>query len=71
VVRFLLEHQHLAQRDLIPQFGTESAVSMFLAGTRKLTLRQVERLSERSRLPVDVFMREASGLREVAQLQAN
>ena len=56
VVRFLLEQQHLTQRDLIPQFGTESAVSMFLAGKRKLTLRQVTRLSERFRLPADVFL---------------
>jgi len=55
-LRFLLEQQHLTQRDLIPQFGTESAVSMFLAGKRKLTLRQVTRLSERFRLPADVFL---------------
>jgi HTH-type transcriptional regulator/antitoxin HigA len=55
VVRFLLEHQHLAQRDLIPQFGTESAASMFLAGKRKLTLKHVTRLSEWFGLPVDVF----------------
>ena len=56
VVRFLLEHQQLTQRDLIPQFGTESAVSMFLAGKRKLTLLQMRRLSERFQLPVDVFL---------------
>jgi HTH-type transcriptional regulator/antitoxin HigA len=31
VVRFLIEQQNLTQRDLIPQFGSESAVSMFLA----------------------------------------
>ena len=30
VVRFLIEKQNLTQRDLIPQFGSESAVSMFL-----------------------------------------
>jgi HTH-type transcriptional regulator/antitoxin HigA len=46
----------LTQRELIPQFGTESAVSMFLAGKRKLTLKQVTRLSERLRLPADVFL---------------
>src|SRR5215475_8192266 len=28
VVRFLIEQQKLTQRDLIPQFGSESAVSM-------------------------------------------
>src|SRR5215469_14069783 len=30
IVRFLIEKQHLTQRDLIPQFGSESAVSMFI-----------------------------------------
>ena len=56
VVRFLIEQQHLTQRDLIPQFGSESAVSMFLAGLRKLTLEQVRRLSARFKLPADVFI---------------
>jgi len=57
VVRFLLEHQGLTQRDLVPEFGSESAVSMFLAGQRKLTLEQVRRLSERFKLLADVFVR--------------
>jgi HTH-type transcriptional regulator/antitoxin HigA len=56
VVRFLIQKQGLAQRDLIPQFGSESAVSMFLAGQRKLTLVQVRRLSARFKLPTDVFI---------------
>jgi HTH-type transcriptional regulator/antitoxin HigA len=56
VVRFLLEHQDLTQRDLIPEFGSESAVSMFLTGQRKLTLEQVRKLSKRFKLPADVFV---------------
>ncbi len=56
VVRFLIEQQGLSQRDLIPQFGSESAVSMFLAGQRKLTLDQVRKLSARFKLPSDVFI---------------
>jgi HTH-type transcriptional regulator/antitoxin HigA len=56
VVRFLLEHQDLTQRDLVPEFGSESAVSMFLAGQRKLTLEQVRKLSKRFKLPADVFV---------------
>jgi HTH-type transcriptional regulator / antitoxin HigA len=56
VVKFLIEHQGLTQRDLIPQFGTESAVSMFLAGQRKLTLKQVQNLSSRFKLPADIFI---------------
>ena len=56
VVRFLIEKQGLAQRDLIPQFGSERAVSIFLAGQRKLTLDQVRKLSTRFRIPADVFL---------------
>jgi HTH-type transcriptional regulator/antitoxin HigA len=56
VVRFLIEQQGLTQRDLIPQFGSESAVSMFLSGQRKLTLEQLRRLSARFKLPADVFL---------------
>ena len=59
VVRFLIEQQGLSQRDLVPQFGSESAVSMFLAGRRKLTLEQVGKLSARFKLPSDVFIAKA------------
>src|SRR5580700_11645766 len=60
VLRFLIEQQNLTQRDLIPQFGSESAVSMFLAGRRNLTLEQVRKLSARFKLPADVFIPKAS-----------
>jgi HTH-type transcriptional regulator / antitoxin HigA len=56
VVRFLIEQQNLTQRDLIPQFGTESAVSMFLSGQRNLTVNQVRKLIARFKLPADVFI---------------
>ena len=56
VVRVLIEHQHLTQRDLVPQFGSESAVSMFMTGQRSLTLAQVRRLSDRFKIPADVFI---------------
>jgi HTH-type transcriptional regulator/antitoxin HigA len=56
IVRFLIQQQGLTQRDLIPQFGSESAVSMFLAGQRKLTIEQLRRLSIRFKLPADVFI---------------
>jgi HTH-type transcriptional regulator / antitoxin HigA len=59
VVRFLIEHQNLTQRDLVPEFGSESAVSMFLSGQRSLTLEQVRRLSARFRLSSDVFIHSA------------
>ena len=60
VVRFLMEQQNLTQRDLIPQFGSESAVSMFMTGKRTLSLEQVRRLSLRFKLPADVFIPKAS-----------
>jgi HTH-type transcriptional regulator / antitoxin HigA len=56
VMRFLIERQNLTQRDLIPQFGSESAVSMFLTGKRNLTIEQVRKLSARFKLPTDVFI---------------
>jgi HTH-type transcriptional regulator/antitoxin HigA len=59
VVRFLIEHQGLTQRDLIPQFGSESAVSMFLTGRRKLTIAQVRKLAARFSLPASLFLAEA------------
>lgn len=56
IIRFLIERQNLTQRDLIPQFGSESAVSMFMTGQRNLTLEQVRRLSARFELPADLFI---------------
>ncbi len=56
VVRFLIDKQGLTQRDLIPQFGSESAVSMFLSGQRRLTVGQVKKLASRFKLPADLFL---------------
>jgi HTH-type transcriptional regulator/antitoxin HigA len=56
VVRLLIEHGNLTQRDLIPQFGSESAVSMFLGGQRNLTIEQVRKLCTRFKLSADVFI---------------
>lgn len=56
VVQFLMQQQGLAQRDLVTEFGTESAVSMFLAGQRRLTIKQLQNLSLRFKLPADAFI---------------
>ncbi|MFZ3340728.1 MAG: hypothetical protein WA609_09910 [Terriglobales bacterium] len=56
VIRSLIEHGSLTQRDLVPQFGSESAVSMFLSGQRNLTLEQVRKLCARFNLTADVFI---------------
>jgi HTH-type transcriptional regulator / antitoxin HigA len=60
VVSFLIEQQNLTQRDLIPQFGSESSVSMFMTRQRYLTLKQVRKLCARFKLPADVFIPSAS-----------
>ncbi len=56
VVRLLLEQHGLRQRDLIPQFGSESGVSMFLTKQRKLTLQQIQKLSARFKLPAEALI---------------
>jgi HTH-type transcriptional regulator/antitoxin HigA len=56
VVRFLLERNDLQQRDLVPEFGSEAAVSMFLSGKRSLTLEQIRRLSRRFQVEPGVFI---------------
>jgi HTH-type transcriptional regulator/antitoxin HigA len=56
VVRYLIEKGNLTQRDLIPQFGSESAVSMFLSGQRGLTVEQIRKLCARFKLTSDVFI---------------
>ncbi len=57
VVRYLMEQQGLKQRDLVPEFGTESAVSMFLSGQRELSLNQIVGLCERFHVSADVFIK--------------
>ena len=56
VVRYLMEQPGLKQRDLIPEFGNESAVSMFLSGQRDLSVKQIVGLSQRFHLPAEVFL---------------
>jgi HTH-type transcriptional regulator/antitoxin HigA len=57
VVRLLLEQQDLTQRDLVPEFGSESAVSMFLTKQRKITLEQVRKLSARTKESISPWKR--------------
>lgn len=55
VLRFLLESHGLTQRDLIPELGSESTVSLVLAGKRSLTRSHIVRLSERFHVSPAVF----------------
>ncbi len=56
IVRYLMEQRGLKQRDLIPEFGNESAVSMFLSGQRALSVKQIAGLSQRFHVPAEVFL---------------
>lgn len=55
VLRFLLEHNSLSQRDIAPELGSESTVSLVLSGKRKLNRDHIERLSRRFGVSPAVF----------------
>ncbi len=54
LLRELMAEHGIRQSDL-PEVGTQSVVSEVLAGKRGLNLRQVKALSERFRVPMEVF----------------
>jgi HTH-type transcriptional regulator / antitoxin HigA len=55
VLRFLLDHNGLTQRDLVPELGSETTVSLILSGKRQLTRDQIARLSQRFEVAPTVF----------------
>jgi HTH-type transcriptional regulator/antitoxin HigA len=55
VLRFLMEQHHLKQRDLAPEFGTESIVSEVMNGKRKLNKDHIQKLSARFHVSPAVF----------------
>jgi HTH-type transcriptional regulator/antitoxin HigA len=56
IVRHLIEAGGLSQRDLIPEFGSDAAVSLFLSGTRRLNMGQIQKLAARFKLDANVFI---------------
>ncbi len=60
VLRFLLDHSGLSQRDIAPELGGESTVSPVLSGKRKLNRGHIARLSRRFHVSPAVFFRTAS-----------
>ena len=60
VLRFLLEHIGLSQRDIAPELGSESTVSLVLSGKRKLNRDHIARLSRRFNVSPAVFFGAAS-----------
>ena len=59
VLRFLLEHHGLRQRDIAAEMGSESIVSEVLSGKRKLTAGHIEALSRRFHVSPAVFFPES------------
>ena len=55
VLRFLIDQNGLAQRDLAPELGSEATVSLVLSGKRPLTRDHIERLSARFHVSPAVF----------------
>ena len=55
VLRYLLERNGLTQRDIAPELGSESTVSLVLSGKRQLNRDHIERLSRRFNVSPAVF----------------
>jgi HTH-type transcriptional regulator/antitoxin HigA len=55
VLRFLMESHGIQQKDLIPEFGAESTVSLVLSGKREMNKNHIERLSRRFHVSPAVF----------------
>ena len=51
----MLEHE-LKQTDMLDIFGSQGVVSQVLNGKREISKAQARRLSERFRLPIDIFI---------------
>jgi HTH-type transcriptional regulator/antitoxin HigA len=60
VLRFLLERNGLSQRDIAPELGSESTVSLVLSGKRHLNRDHIARLSRRFKVSPAVFFGVAS-----------
>lgn len=52
LIRYLMDQNDLAQKDLVPEFGSPSRVSEFLKGERDLSLEQAKRIAARFRLNI-------------------
>ena len=55
VLRFLLDRNGLSQRDIAAELGSESTVSLILAGKRRLNRDHIARLSRRFHVSPSVF----------------
>ena len=58
VLRFLLDQNGLSQRDIAEELGSESTVSLVLAGKRLLNRDHITRLSQRFHVSPSVFFKQ-------------
>lgn len=63
VLRFLLQHNGLSQRDITADLGSESTVSLVLSGKRRLNREHIARLSRRFHVSPSVFFEKAENRR--------
>ncbi|MBX3074063.1 hypothetical protein KF707_18005 [Candidatus Obscuribacterales bacterium] len=56
LIVFLMEQNKLTQTDLIPEFGSSSRASEYLAGMRDLSLKQILKLAKRFQLSPTAFI---------------
>lgn len=55
-LRELMREHELKQTDMVDIFGSQGVVSQVLNGKREISKAQARRLSERFRLPIDIFI---------------
>jgi HTH-type transcriptional regulator/antitoxin HigA len=68
VLRFLLTSNGLSQRDLVPELGSESTVSLVLSGRRQLNRDHIARLSKRFHVSPAVFFGSEITLHEAIRM---
>ncbi len=56
LIQCLMDQNDLAQKDLVPEFGSPSRVSEFLSGERSLSIEQAKRIADRFRLDIAVLI---------------
>ena len=66
-IKFRMDQENLAQRDLIPLFGSRSKVSEVLSGKRQLTLSMIRALHTQLGIPANVLLQE----RDISLLEEN
>ncbi len=56
IIRYLMDQHGLSRADMVPILGTASRVSEVLRGRKGLSMRMLQRLRARFRVPADVLL---------------